>query len=58
MNIETGEIKRLEDLTDEEKKSNKWIELTTPESKNIYSMNRAERRKCFLRNKKIFENYF
>ncbi len=27
MNTETGQIKRLEDLTEEEKKSGKWIEM-------------------------------
>lgn len=27
MNIETGQVKRLEELTEQEKKSGKWVEL-------------------------------
>lgn len=36
MNIETGEIKKISELTEEEKKSGKWVELPGEMSKLQY----------------------
>ena len=44
MNVETGEIKSLRDLTKEQKECGKWIQLNKTNVKLLQGMNRKERR--------------
>ena len=48
MNVDTGEVKDLSELTDAEKKSGKWKELpahiSAAEIQGLQSLNRKQRR--------------
>ena len=61
MNVDTGEVKRLQDLTEEERKSGKWIELPKqfgnlrfPKSKS--DLKREAYMQRVLEKKKVGEN--
>ena len=53
MNVDTGEIKTLAELTKEQKKSGKWLEIPRYLENDLKSMNRKERRKFLRENGKF-----